>query len=184
MTARWRLVVLAVQFVILGVATWMVEGVPITGDLWFASGLLAVLITPLLQELHYPRPYDVLANSLIGLLLVLLAEKELARPGWVALGVFLGVGAVLAVIALGFGAGREVGRFVRLARAARILSTVASARAIYSAVFWLTILESFQVRDADFWILGVAWVLLVTLGWINWRAVWAAVTEKAEPAAT
>jgi hypothetical protein len=182
-TARWRLAVLGIQFVLLGAATWIVEGVPYSAEMWFASGLLAVLITPLLQELHYARPYDVLANSLIGLVLVLLAPKSVARPGWVTLAVFLGAAAVLAGIALGFGAGRRSGRFVRVARAARLVSAVASARAIYSAVFWLALLESFRVSDGDFWILGIAWLLLATIGWINWQAVWTTVSDKAEPAA-
>ena len=76
MSIRWRLAVLAVQIVILGLGTWIATGEAYSGALWFVAGLLAVIINPQLLEPFYPRGVDVLANSIIGIFMVLIVEKK------------------------------------------------------------------------------------------------------------
>jgi hypothetical protein len=148
-------------------------------EVWYASGLLAVIINALLLEPYYPRPYDVIANSVIGILLFAWSPHAVARPGWNALLGFLLVSAVLAAVALVFGATRD--QPPGFARSARMLSSYATAKVIYSSIFWLSLIEQFGVRSGHFWTLGVTWALIVFLGSVRWEQVWASMSRAPAP---
>lgn len=181
MNARWRLGVLTAGLAILVTGTYLATGNLVTSDVWFLSGLLAVVINPVLLEPFYPRPYDIVANSIFGLLLYLLAERRVAATGWTFLLVFLLASLTLAAAALVLGAGRG-SRFSRQARAARLLSSVASAKAIYSALFWLSLTEQTPPGTEAFGVLGVTWALILLVGSINWQGVWSTLASAPEPA--
>jgi hypothetical protein len=130
---------------------------------------LIVVISSQLLEPFYTRPGDVVANTLFGLVLYLLADKSGSPQGWHALALFLLTALVLGLLALILGAGRREGAGVRIGRSARILSEVASARVIYSTIFWLAVLGEFQPSDQRFWTLAMTWAALLILSAVNWE---------------
>lgn len=183
MNVRWRLSVLSLQLTALGYATYWITGRPYAPETWFAAGMLALIINPQILEPFYPRPVDVVANGLIGLLLYLTANRTAAPIGWNSF-LAVNIGAtLLAVVALVFGAGKWKGRLVGLARSATIITRVATSRCLYSAVFWLGLLGFRSPNDRDFWILGVAWAFVTAIGVINWQAAWGSLDGRATPCA-
>lgn len=182
MTIRWRLSLLAVQLVVLVGVTKVVTGSLLVGHAWFLAGLLAIVINPHLLEPWYTRPQDTLVNGTIALALVLTANKsQAAYPGWVTLGIVVGVLAMAALFGLALGAGRERGMGSGLGRSASVVSRIGSAAAIYSGVFWLAAFEYSNGINSTFWQLGGGWLVLILLGSVNWQAVVAAGTRRSIP---
>jgi hypothetical protein len=178
---RWRLAVLGTQLLILGAVATYVTGAPVSAETWYFAGLLAVVINPQLLEPWYPRPQDVIVNVIIGLVLYFTSTKSVAAPGWDLLLVFMSLVGFAALFSLVVGAGREEGRSVGPARAARTISTIGSATAIYSAIFWLSAVEYRPDWSTDLWALGGAWAGLMIIGHINWQSIWAAVARAPTP---
>lgn len=181
MTIRWRLGVLALQLLVLGAATAIVRGQPVSGETWFFAGLLAVVVNPQLLEPWYPRPQDVLVNSLIGLALYRVTPHDAGGAGWTILAGFLILSGLSALLALVLGAGREEGLGVPIGRGASAVSRVGSAAIIYSAIFWLSLVEAHVRPQGTFWLLGGAWVVIMVLGAVNWQAAWAVVAQRPLP---
>jgi hypothetical protein len=113
------------------------------------AGLLAVIINPQLLEPFSPRPVDVLGNAIFGIFLILTTERSVVPEMWSALLAGLIAVGALAAIALIFGANRSEGP-VGFARAARTLSGIGTGRVIYTAVFFLSLIESFRVSSDEF----------------------------------
>lgn len=172
MGIKWRLGVLAIQLGVLLLATYAVEGKPVTNEVWFFAGLLAIVINPQLLEPYYPRPGDVIGNSLIFLFLYLVAEPVSTATGWRIAVISVAVILILAVI--GITGKRLAGRpsTFNLPLAARRISQIASAQVLYSALFILSLLEYRPSLDRDFWTLGGAWAGLVFLRAVNWQRIW------------
>src|SRR6266568_5465261 len=141
MTVRWRLAVLGTQLIALMLVSYTLTGRPVVGSTWFLAGLLGIVINPQLFEPYYPRPADVIGNAVIFLFVYFTVDKAVATPGWIFFAMVLPVFAALAVVALTFGAGRSTTPLQGVARAARQLSQIASARVIYSAIFVLSAIE-------------------------------------------
>ncbi len=181
MSVRWRLGMLALQLAILLAATAYVTGHIVAGETWFLAGLLAVVINPQLLEPWYPKPQDVIANALIAAFLIWTAPAGPAKPGWMVLGGFIGLGGIAALLALALGAGKREGRAAVLARTSAGISRVASAGVIYSAVFWLAAIDYRSQLDSKFWTLGLAWALLMFLGHVNWQGAWSTITGAPSP---
>lgn len=181
MNVRWRLGVLSLQLLILAAASVMVTGSLVAQDTWFFAGLFAVIINPQLLEPWYPRPQDVLANSILGIILFAVSPKAEAGLGWNILLVFLVIVLITALISLALGAGRQEGLGVPLARSAQTISRIGSATVIYSSIFWLSSLESFPELNTNFWTLGGAWVGIILLGSINWQRAWTTITDSPGP---
>ncbi len=179
MTIRWRLVIGALQVAIILSVTGFLTGRPLSEGTWFASTLALSLNVQLLEP-YFARPVDTLANSVVGLVLAGLTPHEVAGAAWIALEVLLGLAAALAATALAAGAGRQSSR---LGITCRALSRDANARTIYSALFWLSLLESAAASTPLFWKLSLTWVVPIFLGSINWQAVLAA-ARGAAPAVT
>ena len=171
MSIRWRLAILVLQLVALGVGTFLVTGAPLAFETWFFAGFLAVVVNPQLLEPWYPRPQDVLANSLIAVALMLTAPWETVAGGMLVAGVFVGASGVAALVGLVLGANRSDGRGATLGRFATAVSRGASALVIYSIVFWLSALEYRPELGSDLWLLGGTWALIVVLGRLNLRMV-------------
>jgi hypothetical protein len=171
MTIRWRLAILTIQIVILGAATYIVTGKPYSSATWFLAGFFAVAINPQLLEPYYPRPGDVIGNSLIFLFIFLNTDKTVTSEAWKILSAIIGIFFILGLTALLAGAGKKEGRFVGLARAARSLSQLASSRLIYSSVFFLSIIEFDQTFSSHFWMLTLGWVLIIGIGKVNWQTL-------------
>jgi DNA helicase HerA-like ATPase len=165
---------------VLALGAYLAVGEVIPREVWFASGLLAVVVNPVLLEPFYPRPYDVVANCILAALLIAWSDRAAVEPGWIALLIFIAGAAVLAVLALLFGASRRDPP--GFARSSRTLSSYATSKVIYSSVFWLSLMETFPVTSTDFWILGVTWSIVIVLGSINWQQVWTSVVRAPQPA--
>jgi hypothetical protein len=183
MNIRWRLVILAVQLAILSITTALVTGSVYAVETWYGAGMLSLIINPQILEPHYPRPGDVVGNSLIALVLYATATKLKYPDGWVMLAIFLLIALGLGLTALIFGAGRSEGKLVRLGRAANLLSRVATSRVIFSAVFVLALLEFRKMESPEFWLLAGTWALVTLLGLINWQAVWSSLSGAPTPCA-
>jgi hypothetical protein len=170
MRIRWRLGVLALQLGLLLWATQMATGRPWSDSVWFFSGLLAVSLNRQLLEPYFARPVDTIANSIVGLLLIAVAEKNLAYPGWWAAGIVLGAACALALTAQLFG--QAGGRLERVSRAARRLTVPASSVPIYSLIFFLDLIESFPLGSDTFWLLAITWAAIALVGSVDWEAAW------------
>jgi hypothetical protein len=152
---------------VLASGTWLATGSPWQNSLWFFSGLLAMALNRQLIEPFYPRPADTIANSIVAIFLVLVADKTVAGPGWLAAGIFFGLAGGLSLAAQLLG--RASGPWSRIGRSARTLTDHATAVPIYSVVFVLALLEAFPPTDRAFWILAIAWFVLATIGVVNWE---------------
>lgn len=176
MTIPWRLAVLSIQLLVLVATAYVLTGQAVINSTWFLAGLLAIAINPQLLEPYYPRPGDVIGNTLIFLFIYFTATKDLATPGWNAFAIALPIFALCALVALLLGAGRKQGRFLGPARAARQISKVASSTVIYSAVFLFSAIEYTRTFNRQLWVLILSWLLILLIGGINWQAVWLATT--------
>lgn len=170
MRIKWRLVVLVIQLLLLALVTFFVSGRFYSADTWFLAGLLAIIINPQLLEPYYPRPGDVIANSVIFFFLFLNSPKTYTNIGWYIFALIFLSALVLAVIGLVF-RDKANSRLAGIGRASRIISQKASAQVIYSVVFVLSLINQFKYSH-EFWILVGAWVLLMFFGNTNWQTLW------------
>lgn len=172
MSIRWRLGALFFQIVLLGYGTWLTTGDVYSSSLWFLTGLLAVAVYPQLIEPFFPRAADILANTIICLVLFFIASKTFVRTGWNIFAIGLVISIILSLLAIFLGAGKEEGFFAHLGRVARIITKPLSARTLYSIVFWLALLDSYAGIQREVWILGCTWALIVIISRINWQNAW------------
>jgi hypothetical protein len=149
--------ILALQLAVLLLTTHLVTGQLAVTATWFFAGLLAIVINPQLLEPWYPKPQDVLANSLIAVFLIWTTPKGLAGTGWWLLFVFVVVSAITALMAMALGAGKTEGPGAAIGKASAGISRVASAAVIYSGVFWLSAIDSYPHLGSTFWTLGAGW---------------------------
>ena len=177
MNIRWRIGALVVQFGALAVVSYIVTGRPIVDEIWFFAGLLAVAINPQLLEPYYPRPGDVIANTIVFFVLYAVTEKTATTLGWQISAVFLGVTCLLAIIGVLVGRGGSVSG---VGRAARGLSQIASAQVIYSIVFFLSAIEFRPTFTHDFWVMMTGWATLVIVGRLNWQSIWRSASRGGE----
>src|SRR5690606_20356099 len=91
MSIKFRIILLALQVLILSFATYLVTGQFAVNEVWYFSGLLAIVINPLLLEPWYPKSYDTLANSIIAILLCFVVSPNVAIVGWTFLKVCLAI---------------------------------------------------------------------------------------------
>lgn len=178
MTIRWRLSIAAVQLITLGFVTHWTTGNWVVGDTWFLAGLLAVVVNPQILEPWFSSPRDVLANTIIGAVLYSITPKTATALGWNVFLVFIAVFGVTSLLALILGASRRRGPGVRLGRVASTVSRVASATVIYSAIFWLSLLEYRPLSSPDFWRLAAGWGAIVLVGSVNWQDLWSTITDR------
>lgn len=170
------------QLVALAAATTFIRGQPYSQEIWFISGLFALVVNPQLVEVRHPVPGAVLGASLSGLVLVALAHHDRVALGWSAVAVLLALAALVALGALVLGAGRRNGRGVRAGRAASQVVQLASARTIFSAIFAVDLLETFSVSETAFWVLALAWAGILITGAANWQAILATMRAGPVPA--
>lgn len=175
MPIGWRLGVLTLQLVALVSATTRVTGQPVANETWFFAGLFAVAINRQLLEPYYPRPGDVIANSLLFLFLFFVTDKNVAQIGWNIAAISISMFGILAIIGVTGSRTRETTSRLDYSRAARLVSQIASAQVIYSIAFFLSLLEFRPRLDFDFWLLGAAWACLTFVGSVNWQSLWNAV---------
>lgn len=172
MNIRWRLSIALLQAVLITTVCQYVTGRFYSTDTWFLAGLLTIIVNPQLLEPYYPRPGDVIGNSLFFLLLMLYTPMDITVAGWLFFGFCLLFASLLALIALILGAGRRSSPYSGIASSARSLSQLASARVIYSTVFFLSAIETFPIDQPDFWIITITWFVVLLLGRVNWHALW------------
>lgn len=178
-----------IQVLVLCTATYLVTGTVVRNDIWFFSGLLAIVVNPQLLEPYYPKPQDVLGNAIVASALALAAPKALTGPGWSLLLAFLTIVGLAALLAIVLGAGKDESTSPAIARGLQMLARVGSAAIIYSSVFWLSAVEFAPPRlvsgvvqfPATFWMLVVAWVGIMIIGRVNWQSIWANVTRSPVP---
>lgn len=172
MNVRWRLSVLGLQLLILATVSYLVTGQLYATGTWYFAVLLAIAINPQLLEPYYSRPSDVVANSIIFILLATTTPHAKTQAGWLFVGTGVVIAMLLSIIALVLGAGRRAGKFIGIASGAKSLSQVATSKVIYSAVFLLSAIETYPSLNRNFWILLIGWAVILILGGINWQAVW------------
>ena len=170
--------VLLLQLIILVLVTVLVTGKPVVNYVWYFSGLLAIIINPSLLEPWYPRPQDVLANTIIGLFLTFATDKAKTLTGWYILQIFLIVFFIITLILILSSLRKEDQPKSKLLNAAKSISRLANASTIYSVIFWLSIMEIYEPTSQNFWKLGGAWALMMILGKINWQALISIKTTK------
>lgn len=173
MGIRWRISILVVQLAFLLGATTYVTGNPFTDEVWFFAGLLAVVVNPQLLEPYYPRPADVIGNSILFLFLFSVSEKEVASLGWNITAVTVVIFGALALLGT-FSSQSERSSGFNFGRAARIISRFASAQVIYSLVFFLGLTGFDPLMGESFWVLAATWGLVIFLGTTNWQRIWMA----------
>jgi hypothetical protein len=176
MNIRWRLLIFFLQLATLIIVTFIVIGKPYTDATWFIAGFLAVVINPQLFEPYYPRPADVIGNSLLSLFLIAITKKTISSPGWNIFVVLLFIFLFFGIIATVLGAGRKRGSLIQIARAANIICREATSLRIYSFIFWLALIEAYPDFNEKFWYLGLSWIVIVIIGLVNWQRVWATIT--------
>jgi len=178
MNIRWRLGIVGIQLVILGLATYWAIGDFFTADTWFTAGLLSVIIGSQILEPFYSRPADVIGNTVICFLLFLTAPKNIAHPAWDGFLYLIVILFILATFSSWFGTGKFRGNLITFAKIAKNISTEATAVRIYSIVFWLSLIESYSKLEKPFWIMGIAWASLVILGLLDWQRLWETLTGR------
>jgi len=178
MGIRWRLTILFLQLVFLTIGTYVVTHEFISTQTWYFAGILAVIINPQLLEPYYPKLGDVVGNSIVCIVLLVSSPQIIAKFAWnVFLIIFLFI-LILGLLAIIFGAGKKTSKSKPLANVARALSQQATARRLYSIVFWLALIEYYPLFQAGFWLLGLTWLSIVTIGLINWQNLWGLATGR------
>ena len=180
MNIRWRLSIVVIQLTVLLIATNYATGEPYAAATWFTAGLFSVIISSQILEPFYSRPADVIGNAVICILLYLTTPKIIAQPAWNIFLILLIIICFLAVFSSWFGTGKTQGKTATLAKVAKNISTEATAARIYSIVFWLSLIESYPKLEKPFWIMGIAWATLISLGLIDWQKIWETLTNKAK----
>lgn len=170
MGLRSRLAVLLWQMLILLWATYIAIGSAYTQELWFIAGLLAVVINPQLLEPFYPRPADVIANTLVFLFLFAVSSHPTTELGWKIAAGALAIAGILALFGFLFRDSVSY-RLSAFANAARTISQLATAQSIYSIVFILALVEFSPDLEKSFWVMMSAWLGIMVLGNTNWERI-------------
>ncbi|HAL17047.1 MAG TPA: hypothetical protein DCP32_09950 [Anaerolineaceae bacterium] len=172
MKIRARLLIFFIQLLILIGATYLATQKLVSGDNWFVAGLFAVIINPQLLEPFYPRPADVLGNSLFSLFLCIVAQKGIMKVGWTIFSIVLIIFIILSLITIVFGSRNNQTRLHSLAKATKTISKEATALRIYSIVFLLSLVDKYPSFTTPFWIICSAWLLIVFITVVDWERAW------------
>ncbi|REJ79710.1 MAG: DUF87 domain-containing protein [Acidobacteria bacterium] len=163
MSITWRFWLVLIQLTILVVGVWLTTGAYISTAPWYLAGLLAVVINPAMFEPLFPKRGDVLGNSVLAFFLATVSLGGELELGWLYLRIPLVlVGGAAALTIVG-----EEGSF--LSTVSRRITALSSAMVLYSAVFWISIAESFPIESVEFWNLAAIWVTLVFLHAVKWE---------------
>ncbi|GAA4281966.1 ATP-binding protein [Gaetbulibacter aestuarii] len=180
MAIKSRIILLGFQLFVLSVATYLVIGKIATNEVWYFSGLLAIIINPILLEPWYPKTYDTLGNSIIGFLLTLVVTPTVAPIGWTVLQAFLAILVLVSIVQIIHNAKKEKDEYSRI-KALFPLFKLGTASIIYSTIFWLAVIEAYPTSDNKFWILGICWGILSVSRYINWEVYFFDVTNRPTP---
>ncbi len=181
MTIKWRLSLFFIQIFVLLLFTYLLTNKLYSSQTWFLAGLLAVIINPQLLEPFYPRPADIIGNSIIFVFLYLTATKTTSLLGWNILLVLIIISFVLAIISIVFGSPKIKNNFSNIARATNNISQIATAKYIYSSVFLLSVIDSYPKLGKEFWLLVLSWTIIIILGKINWQNIFSTLHDKDIP---
>lgn len=177
MNIRWRLLVLLVQLIVLSIFTYLVTGKIVSGETWFFAGLFAIIINPQLIEPFYPKPPDIIVNSLIFGYIYSRYMNSLTSIGWHILAVFIFISLIMAI--LGLILGTQKSKNIGISVEARRISQIASAKTIYSSIFILSAYEYYPSFIRQFWYLIGAWVVIMFLAHVNWQSIFSTIKGKA-----
>nr|WP_294930123.1 DUF87 domain-containing protein [uncultured Flavobacterium sp.] len=179
MTLKARIILLIFQLLVLLACTYFVTGQVAVNEIWFFSGLLAIVINPILLEPWYPKSYDTLSNSIIALLLCFVVTANIAKVGWIVLKVFLICLIIVSILKLAYQ--NENNETSKKLYAFFPLFKIGTAVVIYSLVFWLSVLELYLPTNSNFWILAICWSVLTFTRFINWELYFLELTDKPLP---
>lgn len=172
MSIKWRLGVMALQFAVLLLITWLATGRAIANEAWFVAGLLTVAVNPTLLEPFFPRQKDVIGNSIAFLFIYLFANKGASAIGWHAAMATFAVAGLLAIYGVVAGQRPRDSNKFDLPRVARSLAQLASSQVIYSTVFFLDLVDYAPIASRVFWVLTGGWATVSMLAAINWQRLW------------
>lgn len=181
MNIKWRLTLSLVQLMILISFTWITTDKLYSAQIWFLAGILAVIINPQLLEPFYPKPADVICNSIIFIFLYLSAPRTTAFLGWDILLLLIIISFFLAIISIVFGSKKIKSVATSIARITNSITQLATAKAIYSSVFILALIDNYPKLGREFWNLIVAWTIIIIIGKINWQFIFSTILDKEIP---
>lgn len=171
MPIRSRLVVAAVQLVVLVIGDVLVTGEVSLTQTWFAAGILMVILSRQLNEPFFSRPADAITGAVTSLIVVAAASRNNGEAGWTLLASYLFVGLIVAVMALAFGAGRTFGRGIRIGRTANQLVQLWQGRISFSLTFLVAAFEGQFVSPDGFLQLVGLGALVLAIGSVRWDKV-------------
>jgi hypothetical protein len=172
MKIRARLIILVIQFCILGFASIIATGFVIPNESWFLAGLLAIIINPQLLEPYYPRPADIVGNSLIALILCFSTTKNVLGSGWIIAEILFFVTLTLAIISIFLGSEKRIDSAASIGKTANIISCEATAIRMYSILFWMLLIETYPDFKYQFWTIGLSWLIIVIITIVDWQKIW------------
>jgi hypothetical protein len=170
MNIRWRLYIFVFQIATILIVSYHATGQVVSAEAWYAC-LLALILNTQLLEPFFARPVDTLANSIVGLVLFYFSSNTATLLAWKTLAIIFGISIILSFFALVLGARRNQGRAATIGRALQMICRVSNARSIYSLIFWVSLLDYTVSINETFWILGLAWLIVIIMGSVNWQAV-------------
>lgn len=172
---------LGLQLGVLLIGCYAAVGEAIPGETWFLAGLLSLAINPQLLEPFYLRPGDVIGSALVSLGLYATESREVLPTLWNGFAIAVAFFGAMALLGLVLGAGRSKERGTGLARAARTISQNATARVIFSAVFFLALFEDFAINQRPAQELLATWAVVMVLGVVRWESAWSSMKGRPGP---
>lgn len=179
MTIKARIILLVFQLIVLLGCTYWVTSQVAVNEIWFFSGLLAIVINPILLEPWYPKSYDTLSNSIIALLLCFVVTPNVAIVGWTVAKIFLICLIVVSLFKLAHQ--NQSNESNKKLYAFFPLFKIGTAVIIYSIVFWLSVLELYMPTTPSFWVLAICWSTLTFTRFINWELYFLEISDKPLP---
>lgn len=179
MNIRWRLGICALELSILLWLSKEESGAYFSAKPWFAAAF-ALVLNGFLVEPFFPKPADVICNTVAFVVLAQTATNTYTSFAWTAGQSVCLIALLLATFAILAGNKQATGRLAALANSAKIISQIASARVIYSIAFFLSAIEAHPSLDRQFWHLAIGWGAFLLVGAVNWQRVWASASGQAD----
>ncbi|MCF7807055.1 MAG: DUF87 domain-containing protein [Candidatus Marinimicrobia bacterium] len=161
MRLRSRIILFSIELFVILVGSWLITGSWISVESWFGA-LVALAINFFLLEPWFSRPVDTLANSIVSLILVAVADKSYSAYGWNIFTVFLIVGVVISLLAIllnQYPNAKLHGTSQLFSKLCRIFT----AGKYYTGIYFLALIGLHQPIEIEFWYLTSLWLIVVTI---------------------
>lgn len=171
MRVQARLVVAAVQLMVLLLGMWLIFGDIEYRDPWFSAGVLMVVLSRQLNEPYFSRPADAVTGCVTSLVVVAAAPHDNAQSGWVLLACYLASGVVVSVAALALGANRATVPSARVGQVANQFVQIWQGRVTFSLTFLVAAFQSLSDDVETFWRTVGLGAVVLAIGSVRWDRV-------------